>query len=246
MDLHVKEQIEIDYWKNSPTERPDSNSIENIVNKISDAPAFLDCLRQYAEVFSNSRTILELGAGQGWASCIVKRTYPQARVIATDISEFALASIHKWEHIFQAKVDATKACRSYEILQPDASVSCIFCFASAHHFVAHRRTLAEIFRILEPGGHCFYFYEPSCPAYIHRVAKWRVNRKRPEVPEDVLIHKRIKELAQSTGLRCALDFYPSILKRGPVETVYYFGLQRFPFLQHLLPCTVNYHFSKPS
>jgi ubiquinone/menaquinone biosynthesis C-methylase UbiE len=246
MDLQVKEQIEIDYWKNSPTEKPESNALDNIVNKITDAPALLDCLRQYADVFSNSRTVLELGAGQGWASCIVKRCYPQARVIATDISEFALASMHKWEHIFEVKVDASRACRSYEIPEPDASVSCIFCFASAHHFVAHRRTLAEVFRVLEPGGHCFYLYEPSCRAYIHRIAKWRVNRKRPEVPEDVLIHERIKELAQATGLRCSLDFYPSILKRGPVETVYYFGLRWFPFLQNLLPCTINYHFSKKS
>jgi SAM-dependent methyltransferase len=246
MDLHRKEQIEIDYWRDSVAERPESDSIENLLNKMSDAPIFLECLTKHAGVFANAKTILELGAGQGWASCIVKLTYPRARVVATDISAFAIASIRKWEYVFRVKVDEAIASRSYEIQEPDATIDCMFCFASAHHFVAHRRTLAEMSRVLKPGGHCFYFYEPSCPAYIHRLAKWRVNRKRPDVPEDVLIFKKISQLAQSIGLRCSLEFYPSLLKRGPIEAVYYYGLQRMPFLQYLLPSTINYHFYKPA
>ena len=122
MDLRLKEQIEIDYWKNSRAERPESDSIENLLNKMSDAPIFLECLTNHAAVFAQAQTILELGAGQGWASCIVKLTYPDARVIATDISDFAIASICKWEHIFRVKVDEALACRSYAMQQPDETI----------------------------------------------------------------------------------------------------------------------------
>jgi len=237
LDLETKEKLEIDFWRNSPTENPGLNSIETIVDKMSDAVILLECLSQYRDIFSRATTVLELGAGQGWASCIVKRLYPRTKVTTTDISEYALASIHKWEHIFQVKVDAVKACRSYQIPENDGSINCIFCFASAHHFAAHRRTFEEIYRVLAPDGNCIYFYEPSCPSYIHTLAKWRVNRKRPQVPEDVLIFRKIRALARSTGLSCTLDFYPSISKRGPIETVYYAVLRQFPVLQHLIPST---------
>jgi ubiquinone/menaquinone biosynthesis C-methylase UbiE len=72
-------------------------------------------------------------------------------VTATDISEYAIASLLKWEHVFQVKVDRYYACCAYETNEPDGSIDHIFCFAAAHHFVAHRRTLQEISRILKPG-----------------------------------------------------------------------------------------------
>jgi SAM-dependent methyltransferase len=244
--LARKEQKEIDFWKHSNTEGPDSESVENIVDKIGDAQIFLDCIQHYKDIFGCSASILELGAGQGWASCIIKSLYPKARVTATDISPHAVASIPKWEHVFKVQIDQYHACKSYNIPEEDASLDCVFCFAAAHHFVAHRRTLQEIARVLSPGGNCLYFYEPSCPSFWHPLAYRRVNRKRPEVPEDVLIYSKIRDLASDAGLNYDLQFYPSILKRGAFETVYYTLLRKIHPLQRLLPCTVNYHFSKPS
>jgi SAM-dependent methyltransferase len=148
--------------------------------------------------------------------------------------------------VFKVQIDQHYACKSYNIPEEDASLDCVFCFAAAHHFVAHRRTLQEIARVLSPGGNCLYFYEPSCPSFWHPLAYRRVNRKRPEVPEDVLIYSKIRDLASDAGLNYDLQFYPSTLKRGAVETVYYTLLGEIHPLQRLLPCTVNYHFSKPS
>ena len=241
-NLEQRQQVEIDYWKDSPTERPESESIENIVNKVADTEVFLQCINAYRGVFERSHTIVEIGAGQGWASCVVKRMFPNAIVTATDISEYALASIRKWEHIYQTRVDRAKHCTSYELGEPNSSVDCIFCFAAAHHFVAHRRTLREIRRVLKPGGHCFYFYEPSCREYLYRAALWRVNKKRPEVPEDVLVYTRIVDIAHEVDLNCSIEFYPSVTRRGVAETIYYSLLQKIPPLQRVLPCTINYHF----
>jgi ubiquinone/menaquinone biosynthesis C-methylase UbiE len=245
MQLDEKEKIEIDFWKNSPTENPEITSLHNILNKLGDARVFLDCLQRAKHIFDDSVTILELGAGQGWASCIVKFLYPNAYIIVTDISQWAIASVPKWEHIFQVKIDDTRVCKSYDIDVADSSIDCVFSFASAHHFVAHKRTLTEIHRILKPGGNCFYFYEPSCRAYLHKLSLWRMKSSRSEVPEDVLIYKTIQTLAYEAGLSCNLHFYPSLIKRGPIETIYFAMLNLLPLLQKILPSTISYHFAKP-
>lgn len=177
---------------------------------------------------------------------MIKRLCPKATVAVSDISPWALAGLPIWEHTFNVKIDAVFCSRSYELPLKNESVDCVFCFASAHHFREHRGTLAEIQRILTPGGHCFYFYEPSCPSFWRPVAVWRVNRKRPEVREDVLVPSWIKEMATDSGLNCDVLYSPHLYKRAPLETLYYAVLNAVPVFQRILPCTVTYQFSKPN
>jgi SAM-dependent methyltransferase len=248
MRLQEKEQLEIGYWCNSTAstkELNSRNSLTNVINKMTDAGVFLNCVSRFADIFTNAGSILELGAGQGWASCLVKRLYPQASVIVTDISPAALDSLHIWEHTFQVRIDRVACAKSYAIDANAESIDCIFCFAAAHHFSAYRRTLQDVHRVLKPGGHCFYFYEPSCPALWYNIALKRVNRKRPEVPEDVLVYRKIRRLAEETGLKCDIYFDASLYKRAPVETIYYAILRAMPVLQRWMPCTATYHFIKP-
>ncbi len=239
-----RERREIEFWRDSPDESPESDSVRIVIDKMQDAGILLTCIQRHEEAFRRSERVLELGAGQGWASCLIKRQYPEAEVIATDISPYAVASVPKWERLFNTRIDGAYACRSYEIAEDDASLDCVFCFAAAHHFSAHRRTLQEIHRVLRPHGRCYYFYEPSCRRYLHTAAHRRVNRKRPDVPEDVLIFPKIRSLAAEAGLSCEFDFFPSTAKRGAVETLYFYTLGRLPILQQLLPCTINYCFIK--
>lgn len=243
-NLFTRQRREIEYWRDSPRERPESDSVENIVNKASEAAILLDLLEVYRADFGRAGDILELGGGQGWASCIVKRQYPNARVRITDISGYALASLPKWERIFETRLDGAEACRSYEIPERDESLDLVFCFAAAHHFAAHRRTSRELRRILRPDGVALYLYEPSCRPGLHRMALGRVTRKRPEVPEDVLIYPKIEALAKEAGLRTEISFYPSLKYRSPAALLYYSLLGRVPLLQKMLPCTANYRFMK--
>jgi len=130
---------------------------------MSEARVLLDCLfRLRSELISNGR-VLELGSGQGWASCLYKQMFPAVYAITTDISQYAIMSLPKWERIFDVKIDHSYSCKSYEINEEASSVDQIFCFAAAHHFLAHRRTLVEIKRVLKPGRSAFYFYEPATP-----------------------------------------------------------------------------------
>jgi SAM-dependent methyltransferase len=244
-DLVERQRIEIQNWKQSATEGPESDSVLNFLKKAGDARVLLDLVNRYRGQFEGAGAVLELGAGWGWASCLIKRLFPRAVVVATDISEDGLASVRKWEYLCQIQLDRVYPCLSYQLAEPAESLDLVFCYASAHHFGAHRRTLREVMRVLRQGGTCLYLYEPSCPRYLHGLAYRRVNRIRPTVPEDVLMYRKMESLAAEVGLRCQVDFYPSVLNRKPGPLLYYSLLGRAPFLQRFLPCTANYVFTKP-
>ena len=242
------QQREIDYWRESEHERPDSDSIHNLVNKMSDVPVFMDILQRYHRLFLKDGSVraLELGGGQGWSACLIKRLYPSAHVTLTDISPFAVESAGKWESVFQTKLDAAYSCNSYETKEAADSIDVAYCFAAAHHFRAHRRTLTELRRILRPGGSAIYMFEPACPRMLYRIAYRRVNRVQREVEEDVLVWRDLLNIAREVGLEARVDFYPSTFARRPVAAVYYAVLSVFPFLCGLLPCPANFVFTKPT
>jgi len=240
-----QEKKEIEFWKNSEYESPSNFSIETVVYKLAEAKIFLEKIKKYEDFFKNSNNILEIGAGQGWASCILKKLYPHKNIYCSDISKYAIESLKHWEKLFQVKVDKEIVCNSYKIPLPDNCMDTIFCFQSAHHFRKHEKTLKEIYRVLKPMGHCIYLFEPSCKSYIYKPAYKRVNRKRPEVPEDILIYKNILNLANNAGFqKNKIQFSPTLTNRGPFETIYYYILQKIKFLQKLLPCTADYFFQK--
>ncbi len=175
----------------------------------------------------------------------MKQQFPSAKVIATDISPYAIASVPKWEQVLQVQLADRLTCRSYELPFADRTVDLIFAFQAAHHFRAHRRTLHEVARILRPGGACLYLHEPTCRGFMHPLAFRRVNHKRPHVPEDVLIFERILQLAREAGLVPSYLHDLTLTKRGPVELAYYFLLGRIPFLKDILPATKDFVFQKP-
>ena len=65
------------------------------------------------------------------------------------------------------------------------------------------------------------------------------------VPEDVLVHARLLELAREAGFNASAVFDLSVAKRAPLELVYYHALRRLPPLKHVLPCTRDLVFEKP-
>src|SRR5262249_26301162 len=67
-----KQRIEIEYWRDSPTERPGADSIDNLLNKMAEARLFRAYLERLRHLLCANGTVVELGAGQGWSSCLYK------------------------------------------------------------------------------------------------------------------------------------------------------------------------------
>lgn len=235
-----REEAERRFWHESATERPGAWSLDLLTHKLAEARVLLEKLDRFDAELREARTVLELGAGQGWASCIFKHELGRdTTVIASDLAADALESADRWVQVIGSGPDGRVACRSAELPVADHSVDLVVAFASAHHFGAHRRTLLEIARVLAPHGCALYLHEPACRAWIYPAAHRRVMSKRPTVPEDVLRYEEIVELAAAAGLTTDVQFAPTTTYRAPFETLYYLALQHVPALQRLLPCTVD-------
>lgn len=239
-DIEGLQHIELALWE----QLKDQDWLANLANKLSEMRWLLPRFAEYTQLFGKAQSILELGAGDGWASCVAKRLYPDAWVIASDISEAAISGIGKWERIFESSVDARLACKSYAVPLPDGSIDVIFTFQAAHHFLLQVESLEEVARLLKPGGVCLYMNEPSCQQLIHPIAKWRVNAKRPECPEDVLVVQEMRKAAAKFDLTFDILYKPETVNRGVIEGVYYKVLSTLPALCRWLPCTADFIFTK--
>jgi SAM-dependent methyltransferase len=175
---------------------------------------------------------------------MVKRLWPQAAVTLTDAVPAAIASRSIWERVYACTLDAALAAPAQQIPLPDGSADLLFCYAAAHHFVDQRAALAEAQRLLRPGGWCLWLYEPTSSRLTHGLAEARVNRKRPDVKEHVLIPQRILSIAREAGFSAEVRYWPSSLRRGRFESLYYAGLSYLPFLASVLPCTAHFVFRK--
>ncbi|HYW49754.1 MAG TPA: class I SAM-dependent methyltransferase, partial [Gemmatimonadaceae bacterium] len=205
---------------------------------------FGEILSQFAPQFGTAKTIVEVGGGQGWASCAVKRRYPAAQVTLTDAVEAAVSSAPIWERVFACALDRAVAAPAQSLPVADDSTDLVFCYAAAHHFVDHVAALREAHRVLALGGTCLWLYEPTSSSLFHGVAEARVNRKRVDVPEHVLVPTTVMAQARSIGFDATIVYAPSGLRRGRFESLYYSVLAFVPVLARLLPCTAHFAFKK--
>jgi hypothetical protein len=61
-ELSAQQRREIEFWRDSVLERPDSDSIENLVNKANDAGILLDLLHRYERDFPEPTMYWSLAA----------------------------------------------------------------------------------------------------------------------------------------------------------------------------------------
>lgn len=247
MDLKEKEKIEIEFWKNSQFENPNSFSLANFLNKTSHFKTLHSKINKHQNHFKNASSVLELGAGQGWASSFMKRwVVPNASMTVTDISPYAIESVKYWEEVFDIQIEETKACKSYDLPFEDNKFDLIFCYAAAHHFVKQEETLSEIYRVLKPSGKCVYLYEPTCSKLFYKIHFNYVNRQRPDIPEDVLIPKEMIKLGEKLNFKVEHHFDHKSQETNSIAMSLYFKfISTFSFLQRILPSSSDFIFIKP-
>lgn len=217
------------------------------IAKISEIPKFLRSYEGVRDQFAEAKRILEIGGGTCWAATYVKADFPDKYIAGSDICDAPAAARELWEPFFGVSIDQHFLCSSHEIPVPDGSLDVVFAFEAAHHFMRHRATLQELYRVLAPGGAAFYFGEPTTGKALYRFAFQRVNARRyaEDVVEDVIVHAKLLQIASEVGFSASVQFDPHHLNRGPVETLYYMVLARLPWLCGILPCTGSFAFHKP-
>ena len=247
MKIEEKEKIEIDFWKNSLHENPDIFSLANYLNKVEQLKILNTKINNHLEHFQGVKSVLELGAGQGWASAFMKKwILPKAEFTVTDISPYAIESVKYWEEVFDVSIKDAKSCKSYDLSQfEDSQFDLVYCYAAAHHFVKLEETLKEVHRVLKPYGKCVFLYEPTCSKLFYKLhLKW-VNSQRPDVPEDILITKDIIKMAEGLSFRVEHSYdFKSQEHRSIGLALYFKILSIFSFLQGVLPSSSDFVFIK--
>ena len=246
MNLEEKERIEIEFWKDSKLENPEQFTRQNFLNKTHQLQTFNKKIQKRLKYIKNKKNVLELGAGQGWASAYLKRwVIKDAKFTVTDISPYAVQSVKYWEELYDIKIDDSLACKSYELPFQDEQFDLVFCYAAAHHFVKLEETLAEVRRVLKPGAACIFFYEPTCSKLFYKLHLKYVYSLDPGTPEDILIPKEIKKLADKLNLDCIHHYdVESQAIRSLVLGLYFKILSVFGFLKKLLPSSSDFIFIK--
>lgn len=190
------------------------------------------------------QSILEVGAGTGWAGCLLKKCHPECRVVISDISPLGLEKSCHFEKWLGVRLDGKWACRAQQTPFPDASFDRVFSFASFHHFGTagdFSTVLVETVRLLKPDGFAVFFYETNSPRWLYGILRYRALReRRHEVDEDVLRVGRLRRQVRDPAWRLAVEYAPTHRYRsGLLVANYMYALGKIPFLKRLLPCTVH-------
>lgn len=194
---------------------------------------------------SGKERILEMGAGQGWASTLLKSKYPEAYVVASDVVPIALNFCKNYEKFLNTRVDEKWAFNCRDIPFENEQFDRIFTFAAFHHFGElndYSKAINEMVRVLKPNGKIFLLYEPSSPKYLYKLSYKRVNARRDldGVDEDVLIISKLQEHIKAINCKIKVEFFPEYSYRDSFNsTMYYYLLSKLSILNPMLVSTIN-------
>jgi SAM-dependent methyltransferase len=168
--------------------------------------------------------VLDLGAGACWLSAYLNRL--GARTIAMDVSPTALELGRELFRLDpRQRLDLEPQFLTYDgrkIPLPDASVDRVVCFDAFHHVPNEYEVLAEIARVLRPGGRAV-FAEPG-EGHSHQ-GHSVLESQRFQVLENELDLPELFRQAEALGFTVTLKPYadPDAVSFGPRE---YFQFMR--------------------
>ncbi|WP_323845769.1 malonyl-ACP O-methyltransferase BioC [Microbulbifer magnicolonia] len=96
------------------------------------------------------KTILDLGSGTGYGSALLRRRFPQARIIALDLAEGML----QYARSERPLADAYIAADAEQLPLADGSVDLVFSSLALQWCYRLPQLFAELHRVLASGGRC--------------------------------------------------------------------------------------------
>jgi SAM-dependent methyltransferase len=250
-ELPACDRKELRFWTENPHHNRASSLWENLKVKAGELRIFEELLPLLSPA-AGLRT-LELGAGQGWASLMLKRSHPACDVHASDVSPEAMLGAAKWEPLLETRLDGYWACPADRTPFADEQFDRVFTFAAFHHFAIGdraRAALAECLRVLKPGGRGALLLEPCSPSWLRRWHKRRLDKIREasdvDIEEDVLVPGHMCRWAKELGAKMEVRFdtrwawrevrLPGVLRDAAV--------QRVPALGWMMPMGAHFLFEK--
>lgn len=209
--LTESDEKELRFWKTDPRHNPASSLWDNVEIKAGE-------LRMFEELIplldpKPGERILELGAGHGWSSLMLKRLHPESEIHASEISPDALLSATKWERLFERRLDGYWACQAGNTPFEDEQFDLVFTFAAFHHFVIDDRgrdALAEALRVTKRGGRLVLLSEPTAPVWLRDWSHRKLNRLRKgaggDVDEDCLVLPQLQRWGRELGATMQVHF----------------------------------------
>ena len=251
--LTGSERKEIRFWAGSADEGPESDLFDGLRVKAPGLKLLPGLLPRLGA--RPGQVCLEVGAGQGWASLVLKRAVPGVSVHVSELSAAALLSAAKWEGLMGVRLDGKWACSSRDLPFADGQFDLLFTYEAFHHLgVAgdFSAALGEMVRVRKPGGRIVLLREPSAPAYLRRWQRRRVNRMRQvrlhaDVDEDVLVLARLERDVRALGLVCDVAFdtdwaFQDVSLAGVLRSAL---VRACPPLGRLVPCGVHVTIAAP-
>lgn len=136
----------------------------NPVDRFENDPVYrskVEQLRNGLQAFSGEkpeRWILDLGGNTGGETTVLVQE--GFRVLLSDINEVALGIARERARVFDLQVPRCVAADVHALPFADGSFQAVMVIEALHHFEDYDRALAEIHRVLEPGGG-FMAMEPN-------------------------------------------------------------------------------------
>ncbi len=134
------------------------------------AVAVEDCQRLLRARAQRVDTLLDIGCGQGASFTLLDRYLQPKRILGIDIDARLLDKAAETAAQCRCGIEMQRG-KVSRLPLPDGSVDMIFCHQLIHHIASQEAGLAELYRVLKPGG--FLLLSESCKPFIYSWAvRW--------------------------------------------------------------------------